>query len=119
MVARRGSPLIVGVGNGEYIIASDAAAIVEHTTQVVYLNDNEMAVVTPDGFKTMTIDDVPVTPEIKEAEFKLEQMELGKYEHFMMKEIIRAAAGPGKLHGRADRSARGAGDSGRAVKLCT
>ena len=88
VVARRGSPLIVGVGNGEFIVASDAAAIVEHTTQVVYLNDNEMAVIKPGGFKTMTIDDVPVTPEIKEAEFKLEQMELGDYEHFMLKEIM-------------------------------
>jgi len=88
VVARRGSPLIVGIGSGEYIVASDAAAIVEHTTQVVYLNDNEMAVLKPTGFKTMTIDDVPVTPEIKEAEFKLEQMELGQYEHFMMKEIM-------------------------------
>ncbi len=88
VVARRGSPLIIGVGNGEYIVASDAAAIVEHTTQVVYLNDNEMAVIRPNGFRTMTIDDVPVTPEIKEAEFKLEQMELGQYEHFMLKEIM-------------------------------
>ena len=67
VVARRGSPLIVGVGNGEYIVASDAAAIVEHTTQVVYLNDTEMAVIKPNGFKTMTIDDVPVTPEIKRS----------------------------------------------------
>ncbi len=87
VVARKGSPLILGVGNGEYVIASDAAAIVEHTTQVVYLNDNEMAVIKPGGFKTMTIDDVPVTPEIKEAEFKLEQMELGDYRYFMLKEI--------------------------------
>jgi glutamine---fructose-6-phosphate transaminase (isomerizing) len=89
VVARRGSPLIIGIGNGEYIVASDAAAIVEHTTQVVYLNDNEMAVIKGNGggFKTMTIDDVPVTPEIKEAEFKLEQMALGKYKYFMAKEI--------------------------------
>jgi glucosamine--fructose-6-phosphate aminotransferase (isomerizing) len=88
VVARRGSPLIIGIGRDEYIVASDAAAIVEHTTQVVYLNDNEMAVIQRGSFKTMTIDDVPVTPEIKEAEFKLEQMELGKYEHFMLKEIM-------------------------------
>jgi len=87
IVARKGSPLIIGVGSGEYVVASDAAAIVEHTTQVVYLNDNEMAVIKKDGFKTMTTDDVPVTPEIKEVEFKLEQMELGKFEHFMLKEI--------------------------------
>jgi glutamine---fructose-6-phosphate transaminase (isomerizing) len=88
VVARRGSPLIIGVGNGEYVVASDAAAIVEHTTQVVYLNDNEMAVITPKGFRTTTLDDVPVTTEIKEVEFKLEQMELGRYEHFMLKEIM-------------------------------
>ena len=88
VVARKGSPLIIGVGSNEYVVASDAAAIVEHTTQVVYLNDNEMAVIKPDSFKTMTIDDVPVTPEIKEVEFKLEQMELGRYEHFMLKEIF-------------------------------
>jgi glutamine---fructose-6-phosphate transaminase (isomerizing) len=87
VVARRGSPLILGVGNGEYIVASDAAAIVEHTTQVVYLNDSEMAVIKAGGFKTTTIDDVPVTSEIKEAEFKLEQMALGPYRYFMAKEI--------------------------------
>jgi glucosamine--fructose-6-phosphate aminotransferase (isomerizing) len=88
VVARRGSPLIIGVGNDEYIVASDAAAIVEHTTQVIYLNDSEMAILKPDGFKTMTIDDVPVTKEIKEVEFSLEQIELGDYDHFMLKEIF-------------------------------
>ncbi len=103
VVARRGSPLIIGIGNGEFIVASDAAAIVEHTTQVVYLNDNEMAVIRPDSFKTMTIDDVPVTPAIKEAEFKLEQMELGKFEHFMLKEIMeQPVAIENCLRGRVD-----------------
>ena len=88
VVARRGSPLIIGVGSNEYIVAADAAALVEHTTQVIYLNDNEMAVIKPGGFKTMTIDDVPVTKEIKEVEFSLEQIELGNYKHFMLKEIF-------------------------------
>lgn len=88
VVARRGSPLIIGVGKDEYIVASDAAAIVEHTTQVVYLNDNEMAVLKPGSFKTITIEDAPVTPEIKECEFTLEQLELGHYQHFMLKEIF-------------------------------
>ncbi len=88
VVARRGSPLIIGVGKDEYIVASDAAAIVEHTTQVIYLNDNEMAVITPGGFKTMTIDDVPVNKEVTEVEFSLEQIELGNYPHFMLKEIF-------------------------------
>ena len=103
VVARKGSPLIIGVGNNEYVVASDAAAIVEHTTQVVYLNDNEMAVIKPGGFKTMTIDDVPVTPEIKEVEFKLEQMELGGYDHFMLKEIMeQPQAVENCLRGRVD-----------------
>ena len=86
--AKRGSPLIVGVGDGEYIVASDAAAIVEHTTQVIYLTDNEMVVIGADGFRTMTIDNVAVTKEVKQIEFSLEQIELGGYEHFMLKEIF-------------------------------
>ena len=85
VVARRGSPLIIGVGKDEYIVASDAAAVVEHTTQVIYLNDNEMAVITPKAFRTTTIDDVPVAKDITAVEFSLEQIELGGYEHFMLK----------------------------------
>lgn len=88
VVARKGSPLIIGVGNQEFIVASDASAIVEHTTQVIYLSDNEMAVITPEGFKTTTIDNVPVRKDLTEVEFSLEQIELGGYEHFMMKEIM-------------------------------
>ncbi|MGC8560486.1 MAG: glutamine--fructose-6-phosphate transaminase (isomerizing) [Phycisphaerae bacterium] len=88
VVARRGSPLIIGVGDDEYVVASDAAAIVEHTTQVVYLNDNEMAVITPDQFRTTTIDDMPVTKKVSEVEFSLQQIELGGYDHFMLKEIF-------------------------------
>ncbi len=88
VVARRGSPLIIGVGKDEYIVASDAAAIVEHTTQVVYLNDNEMAVITPDQFRTTTTDDTPVTKEITAVEFSIQQIELGQYKHFMLKEIF-------------------------------
>jgi glucosamine--fructose-6-phosphate aminotransferase (isomerizing) len=88
VVARKGSPLIIGVGNEEFIVASDASAIVEHTTQVIYLSDNEMAVITPQGFKTTTIDNVPVRKDLTEVEFSLEQIELGGYEHFMMKEIM-------------------------------
>jgi len=66
VVARKGSPLIIGVGDDEYVVASDASAIVEHTQQVIYLNDNEMAVLRPDSFKTTTIDDVEVV-ELNEA----------------------------------------------------
>jgi glucosamine--fructose-6-phosphate aminotransferase (isomerizing) len=85
--AKKGSPLILGVGENEYIIASDAAAIVEHTTQAIYLSDNEMVVVTPTGFRTKTIDNVLVTKSLKDIEFSLEQIELAGYDHYMAKEI--------------------------------
>jgi glucosamine--fructose-6-phosphate aminotransferase (isomerizing) len=88
VVARKGSPLIVGVGDDEYIVASDASAIVEHTRQVIYLNDNEMAVLKPHSFRTTTIDDIKVSPVISQLENKLEEYELGNYEHFMLKEIF-------------------------------
>ncbi len=87
VVARKGSPLIIGVGKDEYIAASDASAIVEHTTQVIYLNDNEMAVLKPDSFRTSTIGDIEVTPVYSQLEHKLEEYELNGYEHYMLKEI--------------------------------
>jgi glutamine---fructose-6-phosphate transaminase (isomerizing) len=88
VVARKGSPLIIGVGDEEYVVASDAAAIVEHTAQVIYLNDNEMAVLRPESLHTTTIDDVAISPVIQQLESKLEEYELGDYEHFMLKEIF-------------------------------
>jgi glucosamine--fructose-6-phosphate aminotransferase (isomerizing) len=88
VVARKGSPLIVGVGSDEYIVASDASAIIEHTANVVYLNDNEMAVLSAAGMRTMTIDNVPVSKEVQQIEWSLEQIALGGYEHFMLKEIF-------------------------------
>jgi glucosamine--fructose-6-phosphate aminotransferase (isomerizing) len=88
VAARKGSPLIIGIGNGEFLIASDAAAIIEHTAQVVYLADGEMAVLTHDGFRTTTLDAVPITKDVQEVEFSLEQIELGGHEHFMAKEIF-------------------------------
>jgi len=86
--ARRGSPLIVGVGADEYIVASDASAILEHTANVVYLNDNEMGVISRSGMRTMTTDNVPVTKEVQQLEWSLEQIAKGGYEHFMLKEIM-------------------------------
>jgi glucosamine--fructose-6-phosphate aminotransferase (isomerizing) len=88
VAARKGSPLIVGVGNEEYIVASDSSAIIEHTAQVIYLNDNEMAVLRPDSFRTCTIDDIEISPVITQLENKLEEYELGEYEHYMLKEIF-------------------------------
>lgn len=86
--AKRGSPLILGVGNGEFILASDAAAIVEHTTQAIYLADNEMVMLGSDGFYTKTIDNVVVAKDLKQIEFSLDQIELGGFEHHMLKEIF-------------------------------
>jgi glutamine---fructose-6-phosphate transaminase (isomerizing) len=89
VVARKGSPLIIGVGKDEFIAASDASAIVEHTTQVIYLNDNEMAILRPDSFRTVTINnDTDVSPVISQLENKLEAYEIGNYEHYMLKEIF-------------------------------
>jgi glucosamine--fructose-6-phosphate aminotransferase (isomerizing) len=103
VVARKGSPLIIGVGQSEYVVASDASAIVEHTTQVIYLNDNEMAVLKPDSFRTMTIDDINVSPVIQQLENKLEEYELGDYEHYMLKEIFeQPTAVRNCLRGRVD-----------------
>ena len=104
IVARKGSPLIIGVGQNEYVVASDSSAIVEHTTQVVYLNDNEMAVLRPSGFRTSTIDDIQVSPVVQQLEHKLEEYELGGYEHYMLKEIFeQPAALRNCLRGRAER----------------
>jgi len=88
IAARKGSPLIIGVGDDEYVVASDAAAIIQHTTQVIYLNDGEMATVWEDGFRTTTLDAMPVTKEVTELEMTLEDIELGSHEHFMLKEIF-------------------------------
>jgi len=88
VAARRGSPLIIGVGVDEYIIASDASAILEHTANVIYLNDNEMAVLTRENIRTMTTDNVPLSKEVDQIEWSLEQIAKGGYEHFMLKEIM-------------------------------
>ena len=103
VVARKGSPLIIGVGKDEYVVASDASAIVEHTTQVIYLNDNEMAVLKPGSFRTSTIDDIAITPVVSQLEHKLEAYELGDYEHYMLKEIFEQPAALRRcLSGRAE-----------------
>ena len=103
VVARKGSPLIIGVGDDEYVVASDASAIIEHTTQVIYLNDNEMAVLRPGSFRTTTIDDISVSPVVQQLENKLEEYELGGYEHYMLKEIFeQPSALRNCLRGRAE-----------------
>lgn len=87
IVARRGSPMVLGIGDDEYIAASDASAIIQHTRQVIYLSDNEMAILKNDGFTTKTISNELTKNVIHEIEFDLDQIEKGGYEHFMLKEI--------------------------------
>ena len=86
--AKKGSPLILGVGDNEFILASDASAIVEHTTQAIYLTDNEMVVISSNAFHTKTIDNITVTKNLKQIEFSLAQIELGGFQHHMLKEIF-------------------------------
>ncbi|HUW20348.1 MAG TPA: glutamine--fructose-6-phosphate transaminase (isomerizing) [Sedimentisphaerales bacterium] len=86
--AKRGSPLILGVGDDDYILASDAAAIVEHTAQAIYLADNEMVTVGAEGFYTKTIDNIAVSKDLEQIEFSLDQIELGSFRHYMLKEIF-------------------------------
>jgi len=85
--ARRGSPLLLGVGRDENFLASDVSAIIAHTRRVVYLNDFELVTLTRDDFQVSTIEAASVTPQVREVEFAAEEVERGKYPHFMLKEI--------------------------------
>ncbi len=87
IAARKGSPMVIGVGKGEYFIASDATPIVEYTKNVIYLNDNEIAFVHRDSLLVKNIDNTIQTPYIQELDLKLEMLEKGGYDHFMLKEI--------------------------------
>ena len=87
VVARKGSPLMVGVGKNEYVVASDQSAIVAHTNQAFTLEDYTVAKLTRDTFRTSTIDDIEISAEVRELEVEIEQIELGAYDHYMLKEI--------------------------------
>ncbi len=92
VVARKGSPLVIGIGVGEFFIASDAAPIVEHTNKVVYLSDGELAVVTREGYSVKTIENIEQEKIVTELDFSLEKIEKGGFEHFMLKEIFEQPA---------------------------
>jgi glucosamine--fructose-6-phosphate aminotransferase (isomerizing) len=88
VVARNGSPLVVGNGDHENLVASDVSALLQHTKQVIYLKDHELAVVTAEGVSVSTIENVKVTPKVEEISWSLDQIEKGGYPHFMLKEIF-------------------------------
>ncbi|MEY4291669.1 MAG: hypothetical protein RIQ61_46 [Bacteroidota bacterium] len=88
IAARKGSPMVLGIGDKEFFIASDASPIIEYTKNVIYLNDQEYAVVHRDGrFTIKTLGNVEKSPKIQKLELNLEMIEKGGYEHFMLKEI--------------------------------
>ena len=89
VVAKLGSPLAIGIGKDEYFIASDASPFIEYTNRTIYLEDNEMAVISrKKGFKMYSItSDTAVTPKIQEIQLSLEKIEKGGFDHFMLKEI--------------------------------
>ncbi len=88
IAAKKGSPMVIGIGENDYFIASDASPIVEYTKNVVYLEDEQVAIIKRSGgLKLRTIKDKEITPYVQELEIELESIEKGGYDHFMLKEI--------------------------------
>lgn len=87
IAARKGSPLVIGVGEGEYFVASDASPIIEHTRKVIYLNDREIAHIQNGQLLIKTVENEVKTPYIQHLEMQLEMLEKAGYDHFMLKEI--------------------------------
>jgi glucosamine--fructose-6-phosphate aminotransferase (isomerizing) len=101
VVARRGSPVLLGIGDDEYFVASDAAAVMEHTRSVVYLNDGDVAVLTGDGYRVIDGDERDLQRHIADIAWDLGAIELGGYPHFMLKEICEQPQSlAGTLRGR-------------------
>ena len=88
IVARKSSPLVIGIGSGEYFIASDATPIVEHTNSVIYLNDNDMAVIKSNELQLKTIQNEELTPIIQKLDLDIGDIDKMGFDHFMLKEIF-------------------------------
>jgi glutamine---fructose-6-phosphate transaminase (isomerizing) len=88
IAARKGSPLVIGVGNEEFFLASDATPIIEYTNEVVYMNDYEIAIIEHNQLTIKDTQDVTTTPYVQTLDMELEAIEKGGYEHFMLKEIF-------------------------------
>ena len=86
--ARKGSPMVIGVGKGEYFVASDATPIVEYTKEVIYLEDEQVAIVKRDGLEITDLKDIPHDYQVHEIDIALDTIEKSGYDHFMLKEIM-------------------------------
>lgn len=88
IAARKGSPLVIGIGKGEYFIASDATPIINYTDSVIYLNDHDVAVINKNGLTLKTVENNPVAFKITKVDMTIGDLEKGDFEHFMLKEIF-------------------------------
>ncbi|MDP3434243.1 MAG: glutamine--fructose-6-phosphate transaminase (isomerizing) [Bacteroidota bacterium] len=88
IAARKGSPLVIGIGRSEYFIASDATPIVNYTDSVIYLNDHDVAIITRDSLTLKTLENNPVAFKITKVDMSIGDLEKGDFEHFMLKEIF-------------------------------
>ena len=88
IAARKGSPLVIGIGKGEHFLASDASPIIEYTKEVVYVNDYELAIIRPDELILKNLGNETITPYVTKLDMELAAIEKGGYDHFMLKEIF-------------------------------